>query len=123
LRGEATMTTTQTDTKPNGPVAAVFLAAGIASLVLGLFVTLAEASPDIKTFLDFSKNYGIGQGVGPLSGKVTIATLAFFISWGVLGVWLRGKEVSFTKVLTASLILVGIGFLLTFPPIFQAFAA
>ena len=31
------MTAPQTDTKPNGPVAAAFLAAGIGSLVLGIF--------------------------------------------------------------------------------------
>ena len=63
----------QTDTKPSGPVAAVFVASGIASLVLGLFVTLNEMSPDISTFLKFEANFGIGSGVGPLSGKVTLA--------------------------------------------------
>lgn len=30
-----------TDTKPNGPVAAAFIAAGIGSLVLGIMVVLA----------------------------------------------------------------------------------
>jgi hypothetical protein len=50
------------DTKPNGPAAAAFLAAGVGAFVLGLMVTLAEASEEIKDFLDFSKNYGIGSG-------------------------------------------------------------
>ena len=116
------MTTPQTDTKPNGPVAAVFIAAGIASLVLGLLVTLSEASTAVNDFLKFDANYGIGSGVGALSGKVTLATIAFVISWVVLYLIWRGKEVDFRKVFAASLILVGLGFILTFPPIFLLFA-
>jgi len=112
------MTAPQTDTKPNGPVAAVFIAAGIASLVLGLFVTLNEMSADINNFLKFDANYGIGSGVGPLSGKVTLAVIAFIVSWVVLHILWRGKELDFRKVFIASLILVGLGFALTFPPIF-----
>jgi len=113
------MTTPQIDTKPNGPVAAVFIATGIASLVLGLFVTLNEMSADINNFLKFDANYGIGSGVGPLSGKVTLAVIAFIVSWVVLHIVWRGKELDFRKVFIASLILVGLGFALTFPPIFQ----
>jgi hypothetical protein len=56
------MTTPQTDTKPNGPVAAAFVAAGIAALVLGIFVTLNEFSPDINNFLKFDANFGLGKG-------------------------------------------------------------
>ncbi len=115
--------TSQTDTRPSGPVAAVFVASGIASLVLGLFVTLNEASADISNFLKFDASFGIGQGVGPLSGKVTLGVLAFAISWLVLHLMWRGKEVAFGKAFLASLILVGLGFALTFPPIFKLFAS
>ena len=111
------------DTKPNGPAAAAFLAAGVGAFVLGLMVTLAEASADIKSFLDFSKNYGIGSGVGPLSGKVIIAVAAYFGSWVVLALALRGREVAFGRVFMVTLILLGLGFALTFPPIFEIFAA
>jgi hypothetical protein len=113
------MTTPQTDTKPNGPVAAVFIAAGIASLVLGIFVTLNEYSTDINNFLKFDANYGIGHGVGPLSGKVTLAVIAFIVSWVVLHIMWRGKELNWNRVFIAALVLVGLGFALTFPPIFQ----
>jgi hypothetical protein len=119
----ATELPAESDTKPNGPAAAAFLAAGVGSFVLGLMVTLAEASKDIKAFLDFSKNYGIGSGVGPLSGKVIIAVTSFFVSWIVLAIALRGREVAFGKVFTVTLILLGLGFALTFPPIFTVFAA
>ena len=124
------MTTLQTDTKPNGPVVAAFLAAGIASFVIGIGVVLNEASATIKSaigidfnaFLQFDKNFGFGSGVGPLSGKVGLAIIAFVVSWVLLHLWLRGKEVNFRTGFIAALVLVGLGFVLTFPPIFKLFA-
>jgi len=115
----------QTDavTKPNGPAAAAVLAAGIGSFVLGLFVTLNEMSTGIHDFLDFSKNYGIGSGVGPLSGKVILAVSAYLVSWLVLAMMWRGKEVNFRGVFVLTLVLLALGFALTFPPIFLIFAA
>ena len=110
-------------TKPNGPVAAGFIAAAAACFTLGLIVTLNEAKIIVNATLDFSKNYGIGSGVGPLSGKVIISSAVFFIVWAVLGVLWRAKEVSFGRAFLASLILLAGGFALTFPPIFEIFAA
>jgi hypothetical protein len=111
-----------TETKPNGPVAAAFLAAGIGSLVLGIMVCLNELGGDISKFLAFDKNFGLGSGVGPLSGKVTIMVLAYLISWVVLHFLWRGKEVNFGRVFSIALILVAAGFILTFPPVFDLFA-
>jgi hypothetical protein len=124
------MTTMQTDTKPNGPVVAAFLAAGVASLAIGIGVVLNEASASIKSaigidfnaFLQFDKNFGLGSGVGPLSGKVGLAIIAFAVSWVVFHLWLRGREVNFRNSFIAALVLVGLGFALTFPPIFKLFA-
>jgi hypothetical protein len=124
------MSALQADTKPNGPVAAVFLAAGVASLVMGIGVVLNEASGSIKdaigidfnAFLQFDKNFGVGSGVGPLSGKVGLAVIAFVVSWIIFHVWLRGREVEFSRYFTAALVLVALGFALTFPPIFMLFA-
>ena len=120
------MTTTQLDVKPNGPAAAAFLAAGIGAFVLGLTVTLHEAFPPTEgqtAFWDFAANFGIGSGVGPLSGKVIIGTLAYVISFVGFGLAWRGREVNLRRVLIASAILLALGFALTFPPIFEAFAA
>ncbi|MEX1169113.1 MAG: hypothetical protein WEE50_03115 [Chloroflexota bacterium] len=124
------MNTLPTETKPNGPVAASFLAAGLASFVIGIGVVLNEASDTIKNaigvdfnaFLQFDRTFGFGSGVGPLSGKVGIAIIAFALSWVVFHLWLRGKEVNFRSFFIASLVLVGLGFALTFPPIFLLFA-
>jgi len=115
-------TTEATPTKPNGPVAAVFLATGIGSLVLGLTIVLAVMSADINNFLKFDTNFGLGSGVGPLSGKAILGIVAFFVSWVVLHLVFRGKEVKFGPILTIALILVAGGFLLTFPPVFDIFA-
>jgi len=106
-------------TKPNGPVAAAFVAAGIGSLVLGLFVVLNEISPDINSFLKFDANYGLGSGIGPLSGKIALGTIAYLVSWVVLHFYTRGKEVNFGRWFAVALILVFAGFALTFPPIFE----
>jgi hypothetical protein len=124
------MTSLQSDTKPNGPVVAAFLAAGVGSLAMGIGVVLNEASATIKSaigvdfnaFLQFDKSFGLGAGVGPLSGKVGLAVIAFVVSWVLFHLWLRGKEVNFRRGFIAALVLVGLGFALTFPPIFDLFA-
>ena len=120
------MTTQELDVKANGPAAAAFLAAGIGAFVLGLTVTLAEAFPPAEgqtAFWDFAKNFGLGSGVGPLSGKVITGTLAYVISFVGLGLAWRGREVNLRTVLIASAVLLALGFALTFPPIFEVFAA
>ncbi len=44
---------------------------------MGLIVVLNEISADISNFLKFDANFGLGSGVGPLSGKAILAILAF----------------------------------------------
>ncbi len=101
--------------KPNGPVAAVMLAAGIGTLVLGILTTLAEAKAGIAEFLELSER------VGPLSGKTVFAVIAFVVSWGGLHMALRDREVEWRPVTIALMALVAIGLVLTFPPFFQLF--
>ena len=110
---------TQSNTQelPNGPVAAAFLAGGIGSAVLALMTILAEASEGIRNALAWSKP------VGPLSGKVGVAVIAFFASWAIAYVLLRGKNVNFARIATIALILLAFGLLGTFPPFFLLFAA
>jgi hypothetical protein len=114
---------TQMATKPSGPAAAAVVAAGIGSLVLGILTTVNELSAEVHDFLDFSTNFGLGAGVGPLSGKVTLAVIAYVLSWGFLAYLWRGREIAFVKAFIWTLVLVGLGFALTFPPIFLFFAA
>ena len=99
----------------NGPAAAALLAAGIGSLVLGLFVILAEVSNSVKNALNFY------SPVGPLSGKTTLAIVIWILSWMILHSSWKNKQVSFAGVFTASLILIILGLLGTFPPFFDLF--
>lgn len=106
---------TGTPTKPNGPVAAAMLAAGIGTLVLGILTTLGEASTGIAEFLELSER------VGPLSGKTIFAVIAFVVSWGGLHVALRNREVEWRPVTIALIALVAVALVLTYPPFFQLF--
>ena len=102
--------------RPFGPIAAVFLAAGIGSLVLGILTTLAEASEDLKSALEWS------ESVGPLMGKTLLSAAAFLVSWAILHVAFRDKEIEPRKVFVWTGVLVAAGILLTFPTFFQLFA-
>lgn len=102
-------------TKPNGPVAAVMLAAGIGAVVLGLFTVLSEASEGIHDFLEWSER------VGPLSGKTCLAAIAFLGSWGGLHAALRHREIEWRPLIATTIVLIAIALVLTFPPFFQLF--
>jgi hypothetical protein len=102
--------------KPFGPVAAVFLAAGIGALVLGILTTLAEANEGVKSWLEWSTS------VGPLAGKTIIAVIAFIVAWVVLGIGLQGRNPKSSTIFTWTAVLVAVGLVLTFPTFFQAFA-
>lgn len=104
-------------TRIDGPPAASLIAAGVGAAVLGLFVTLAEASTDIKDWLQWNDR------VGPLSGKTILAVIAHFGTFAVLGFLWRGKSFALRSILIAVGVLVVLGLLFTFPPIFQAFAS
>jgi hypothetical protein len=103
--------------RPAGPVAAAVLAAGVGGFVLGLLTTLNEASTGVHDFLAFDED------VGPLSGKTIIAVIAYFASWAVLhGLWRRQNPV-LRPILIATVVLIALGVLGTFPTFFQAFAS
>jgi hypothetical protein len=128
---EDAMTTTTTSTtepvdphagidfpdRPEGPIVAALLAGGIGCLALGLFTTLAEASTDVKDWLDWKTR------VGPLSGKTGMTVIVWLVAWVVLHVIYRNKPSETQRALTIALVLVALGLLGTFPTFFQAFAS
>lgn len=104
----------------DGPAAAMLLSAGIGALVLGIMIVLAEVSPAANTWLG---SFDPKLGVGPLAGKVFWSVVAYAVSLAALwGLW-RNKDVNLKAVSIAAYVLMGLGFLLTFPPFFQVFAA
>lgn len=102
--------------RPSGTGAAIVLSAGIGSAVYGLAVVGASASPSLQQALNW---WAPG---GPLVGKTSVGVIAWLASWLVLHLAWRRKEVPFRTVWILALALIGLGFLLTFPPVFEAFA-
>ena len=101
--------------KPEGPIAAVLIAAGIGALVLGILTVWAEASVGFKDSLAYNDR------VGPLSGKTIWAVVAFVGSWIVLTLALRRRRVDLMKATVVSVVLLGLGYLGTFSPFFRMF--
>lgn len=99
---------TQTETK----ALISLIACGIGSLTLGILICAAEASGAAKSFLNFY------DPVGPLSGKTTIAVVAYFVSWFILSQVYATKSLDFGKAIKTTFVLVGVGIVLSFPPVF-----
>jgi hypothetical protein len=102
--------------RPSGPVAAALLATGIGSLTLAILVIIAEAGES------FANSLAYNERVGPLSGKVIWAVVAYFGSWFLLWGALRRREVPLATVAIACAVLVGLALVGTFSPFFQLFA-
>ncbi|MFI9151649.1 hypothetical protein [Streptomyces sp. NPDC053367] len=102
--------------RPEGPISAAIIAAGIGAFALGLFTTLAEASTDVADWLQWNDR------VGPLSGKTLMAVIVWLVSWAVLHLALRNKPRETGRALTVALVLIALGVLGTFPTFFQLFA-
>jgi hypothetical protein len=102
--------------RPDGPLAAALLAAGIGSLALGLLTTLAEVSVSVRDGLN------LNAGVGPLSGKTIWATVIFAVAWAALYAMWRERDRILRPATLAFIVLTLLGLLGTFPLFFQVFA-
>jgi len=91
------------------------LATGIGALVLGILTVLNEASEGIHDFLEWSER------VGPLSGVTSLAVIAFVLSWGALYGGLRDRDLPWRPVIVATIVLLAIAVVLTYPPFFELF--
>jgi hypothetical protein len=103
--------------KPEGPIAAAILAAGIGALTLGVVTTLTEASAPISKALNWN------AAVGPLSGKTTISVAVWLVAWLILHLVYRRRPFETQRALIIAMILIGLGVLGTFPLFFQLFEA
>lgn len=105
--------------KPDGPAAAAMVAAGFGFFVLGALAVLSEASVPIHDWLE---GWEMGRGVGPLAGKTIIAAIAWAVSWAILALVWRKKDVNLKAWFTVSIVLGILGAIGTFPPVFLSFA-
>lgn len=99
--------------RPNGPAVAALLAGAAGVFVLGLNTFLAAAATGVNNWMNFQNR------VGPLSGKTTMAGVAWLVIWGFLSAVLWRRNVRLEWVWAVVIILLVVGNLLMFPPIFD----
>jgi hypothetical protein len=95
----------------NGAALASFLAAGIGAFAMGLIVILNEAGIFAAPAL-----YGPAGGV---SGRTTLAAVIWLIVWAVLHIRWKNRQIESRGVRILSWVLIGLGIVLTFPPVWS----
>ena len=96
---------------PNGGALAAVLAAGVGALAMGLFVIANEAGLFAAPSL-----YG---PTGGLSGRSTFAVVTWLAAWAILHARWSNRTLASTRVLGWALVLVGLGVIMTFPPVWS----
>lgn len=94
---------------PNGAALAAYLAAGIGAFAMGFIVILNEAG-----LFSAPSLYAPAGGV---SGRTTLAVIVWLVAWVVLHRRWSGREIGARTVFAATLVLIAVGLLLAFPPV------
>lgn len=100
---------------PNGPGAAAILAAGIGSLAVAVLTVAADKSVPVKNLL------AIYKPTGALSGVTTGAIFVWLAAWAILEWRWRKKIIPLKPINFVAFVLLGLSFLLTFPPLGDLF--
>lgn len=98
-----------------GAAAAAMVASGIGAFAIGLLTTGAVISEGLKATLNW------WNPAGPLTGKTGLGVIVWLISWYILNRIWHTEDRSLQQAFTITLILIGLGLILTFPPVFEAF--
>ncbi len=93
----------------NGSAMAAFLGGGIGAFAMGAVVLLNEAGIFAAPAL-----YAPAGGV---SGRTTLATIVWLVAWVVLHNRWKAREITPGRVGAVTLILIALGVLGTFPPV------
>jgi hypothetical protein len=96
----------------------------IGLLTLAVVNLATDISDAVKNSVhDIGKLWMPGaEGIGPYSGKETLALVAWLLSWGILHFILRRKEWSNKKVIVIFLLGIAVGTTLIWPPVFNGIA-
>jgi hypothetical protein len=97
----------------NGAALAAFLGAGVAAFAMGLFVLLNEVGIFVAPTL-----YGPAGGI---SGRTTFATAVWLVAWFLLHRRWKRRRIEPGRVYTVTLLLVVLGIIATFPPVWGLF--
>jgi hypothetical protein len=109
------LSATEVVIRTNGSGAAAILSAAIGSFALAILALVGDKSAAVKSSLIFYKP------TGPLSGVTTTAILIWLVLWVVLEMRWSKRSVALGPISVASFVLLGLSFLLTFPPIVDIF--
>ena len=105
----ATTSLSMTSREVNGGAMAAFLGGGIGAFAMGAVVLLNEAGLFAAPTL-----YAPAGGV---SGRTTLATIVWLMAWAVLHNRWKGRDIAPSRVGAVTLILIALGVLGTFPPV------
>lgn len=113
--GVRSQATGESEATVDGTAASALVSAGVGSAVLGIVTVLAAASKA------FSSGLAWVAPVGPLSGKTTVAVLAWLLSWAWLARRWSERRVDFGRVTIRTAVLIALGFLGTLLPLYEMF--
>jgi hypothetical protein len=105
--------------RPSGPAAAAVLSIGIGGLLMAIVVGISDANKPFESNVvhALGKLWVPGAaGIGPYSGKFTFFLVGWLVSWAILHVLLREKDVDLAKWLITAGVLITLGMLLVWPP-------
>lgn len=100
-------------TRPNGALWAAILASGVGGFAVGLVVILNESG-----IFEAPALYAPAGGV---SGRTTIAAAIWLLSWAALHRLWRNREVDGGRVTAIAVVLIALGLVGTFPPVWSLF--
>ncbi|HZD11556.1 MAG TPA: hypothetical protein VE553_09455 [Candidatus Binatia bacterium] len=98
-----------------GAAAAAMVASGAGVFVIGLLTTGTAISSELKETLNW------WNPAGPLTGKTGLGVIVWLVTWYVLNRVLHADNRSLQRAFAVTLILIALGLILTFPPVFEAF--
>ena len=98
---------------PNGAAMAAFLAAGVGALGLGLVVFLNELG-----VFEVPALYGPAGGV---TGRTAAGVVIWLVAWAVLHSRWKERRMEPSGLFAMSLILIAVGVVLCFPPVWHLF--
>jgi len=96
---------------PSGSIAAALVAAAIGCFAVSALALLADAYASLGHLMTFY------APTGPLSGVTTTAIGIWLGSWAVLSWSWQRRSIPLGKISALALLLLGLGFLLSFPPL------
>jgi hypothetical protein len=115
MKSSSDLSTTAVVNRTNGSGAAAILSAALGPFALAILALVGDKSAAVKSRLIFYKP------MGPLSGVTDIALLIWLVLWVVLEMRWNKRSVALGPICIVSFVLLGLSFLLTFPPIVDIF--